>query len=277
MEGYPSFIIIGAMKAGTTTLYRWLDLHPDCTLPAVKEPAFFALEDRWNRGLKWYRSIFPEGHTITGEASVIYTDPIFAPMAAERMSSTLPDVRLVFVARHPVERARSHYIHQVQRGRERRTFEDAIRAPNNPYLRRSCYFSALKPFIDRFSPAHLLVVWFEELFTSDQDYEWRRLLKYLGLSGSERPIAIHNRTAERPIWSRTGRWIFDTGFRAAPSWLPKPIRSVARALLTNDSSQVVKRLISSADDDMSGSLPATMWEDVELFLAWAGSSNNRWK
>ena len=276
MTRSPDFIIVGAMKAGTTTIFRWLGNHPDCALPSVKEPAFFALEDRWMRGTQWYNSLFPEEARVTGEASVSYTDPDRSGLAAQRISSTLPDVRLVFIARHPMERARSHYVHQVQRGRERRSFEAVMRVPDNPYLRRSHYFSTLEPYIGLFAPAQLFIAWFEELFAED-DTEWLRLLDYLGLGASGRPALTYNRSADRPILSSSGQWLADKGLHAVPSWVPTPVRSLARSLLIKESSPGMERLLSSATGEAAPSAAASMWEDAHRFLEWAGSEQNRWQ
>lgn len=277
MTRVPDFIVIGAMKAGTTTLFRWLGTHPECALPTVKEPSFFARPNRWKLGMEWYCSLFPEEGELTGEASVIYTDPRFAGTAARRIAATLPKIRLVFVARHPLTRARSHYVHQVQRGRERRTFDDAVRSSNNLYTARSCYFSVLQPYANLFAPDQLAVIWFEELFAADGSSEWSRLLRFLGLTHTPRPSVVYNRSVDRPTLFGGGRWLWDRGIRAVPSWLPAQVLVVARSLLSRDSSPMIRRLISSAETEVDGPEVDHMWEDVDRFLAWAGSDLNRWR
>lgn len=129
----PDFILIGAQKSGTTALYDYLSQHP-ALLPALKkETHFFDVHHR--RGLNWYRAYFPlqrdldrasQTHgtrAITGEATPYY---LFHPHARQRIHAVLPDVKLIALLRNPVDRAYSQYQHQVRRGREPLTFEQAI-------------------------------------------------------------------------------------------------------------------------------------------------------
>ncbi len=111
----PDFLIIGAAKCGTTTLFHKLGQHPDISMASMKEPEFFSRDERYERGLDWYRSLFAaaEPHQRCGEASGTYTWHPSLPDAAGRIARTLPDVKLIYIMRHPIERAYSHYIQQV--------------------------------------------------------------------------------------------------------------------------------------------------------------------
>ena len=75
VETPPSFIVVGAMKSGTTSLYKWLSGHSGCCFCRLKEPHFFSIN--WDRGIDWYRGLFSEcpNQQISGEASQSYTDP----------------------------------------------------------------------------------------------------------------------------------------------------------------------------------------------------------
>ena len=90
--------------------------------------AIIARQKSWERGFEQYAELFVNAgpDELTGEASVAYTDPGGAGLAAARMHESIPDARLIYLVRHPVERARSHYRHEVQRGRETRPFRVAI-------------------------------------------------------------------------------------------------------------------------------------------------------
>lgn len=119
----PDFVIVGAMKAGTTSLATWLRAHPQVFMPEQKELHFF--DTFWSRGVDWYRSLFagaPEG-ALLGEATPNY---MVIEHWVERMASVVPDARLIAVLRHPVDRAWSHYRHSVTRGDEVRPFTEAI-------------------------------------------------------------------------------------------------------------------------------------------------------
>lgn len=262
----PDFIIIGAMKAGTTTLFRWLEEHPGCDMPDVKEPEFFINDQQWETGPSRYISLFdrPTG-MISGEASAGYTDPSVANLAAERIAEIVPDVKLVFVARDPIARLRSHYRHEVQRGRERRPFGQVVDL-QSPYVQRSLYSESLAPFVDRFTPGQIKVVIFEGLFESDSpEQSWRELLDFLGLAASPLPTTVANVSANKKGFSRLASWAWERGITKPPSWLPRlPRRMLKRLLLRDD--QEYRDLIQSSDETIPPALRHRLGEDAERFV-----------
>jgi hypothetical protein len=147
MSQLPNFLIIGAAKAGTTSLWAYLRQHPEVFFPANKEPNFFALEDRslslrgpaspkvlhellysycvqdYESYLGLFRSV--RGQKAVGEASVRY---LYAQEAPERIRASIPDVRLVAILRNPVSRLYSHYSMNRQYGLESLGVLEAIEA-----------------------------------------------------------------------------------------------------------------------------------------------------
>ena len=127
----PDFLIIGAQRSGTTSLYHYLASHPHVRSPFGKELQFFTLH--WGRGVGWYKSHFPPSRDMTSdgvrfqtfEASPYY---LYHPLAAERAARVVPDASLVALLRNPVDRAFSHYLHNVRLGFETLSFEDALAA-----------------------------------------------------------------------------------------------------------------------------------------------------
>ena len=125
----PSFIVVGAQRCGSTTLFRLLSEHPDVVRPtASKGIGYFDVN--YGRGLRWYRGHFPlaAGHgpdKVTFESSGYYS---FHPLAAGRMATDLPGVRAVMLVRDPVERAHSAYKHEAARGFEDLDFAGALEA-----------------------------------------------------------------------------------------------------------------------------------------------------
>jgi len=128
----PDTLIIGAQKAATTALYAYLRQHPAVLGPSWKEVNYF--DRHYARGETWYRGHFPNVlrvrrvkrrglEPVVAEASTGY---LFHPLAPERVKALLPDARLVALVRDPVERAYSHYQHEVALGREALSFEEAI-------------------------------------------------------------------------------------------------------------------------------------------------------
>ena len=123
----PDFAVIGAMKAGTSFFYHLLTQHPLVERAAAKELHFFT--SHFDLGVEWYRRCFPQPkwkdgrRTLTGEATPGY---LRSPLAAERMARIVPEARLITLLRNPVDRAYSDYQQVVRKGRESRSFEEAI-------------------------------------------------------------------------------------------------------------------------------------------------------
>jgi hypothetical protein len=130
----PDFVIIGAAKAGTTSLYAWLCGHPCVSRPRAKEIHYFSF--LYYRGEDWYRQFFPTERArrefaaehgrpfLTGEASPSYMNDALAP---ERMHRLLPDVKLLVLLREPVDRAYSQFQMRRRQGQEPfESFEDAL-------------------------------------------------------------------------------------------------------------------------------------------------------
>lgn len=131
----PDFYVIGAAKAGTTTLYSILSQHPDVFMPDRKEPEFFARDERYARGIEDYAALF-EGASadqIVGEASTIYSlSPLF-PDTAARIRRHTPEARFIYVLREPVSRAFSYYVQIIKNYQNatgdtsvHRTFEEFV-------------------------------------------------------------------------------------------------------------------------------------------------------
>lgn len=120
----PSFVIIGAMKGGSTSLYSYITAHPRIKLALDKELHYFHLY--FHRGRNWYLGNFPTrvtGGAITGEATPDY---MFYPAAPQRMADMLPEAKIIAVLRNPVDRAYSHYAHVARYGLENLSFDDAV-------------------------------------------------------------------------------------------------------------------------------------------------------
>lgn len=129
----PDFLVIGAQKAGTTSLFNYLIEHPGILATVRKQMHYF--DNRYSRGHNWYRSHFPMQlqrvyreqrlgyRCLTGEATPYY---IFHPHAPRRIAELLPNVRLIVLLRDPVDRAYSHYNHELRKKTETLTFEEAL-------------------------------------------------------------------------------------------------------------------------------------------------------
>ncbi len=159
----PSFVVIGAMKCGTTSLHGYLDSHPDVCMSRDKETDYFIAEHNLGRGAAWYRGQFADSAAARGESSPNYTKEHLFPGVARRMAGLLPDARLIYCIREPVARMVSHYVHNFAHGREGRSFEAAVAEADNNYLLTSSYARQLRPFLEHYGEDRLLLVSAEAL------------------------------------------------------------------------------------------------------------------
>ena len=230
----PSFLLIGAMKSGTTTLYWYLREHPDVFMATPKEPNFF--NDHWHRGVGWYERLFAAAGAAQarGEASVRYTSYPDNPECPCRIASVLPDVRLLYVVRDPIARMRSHYQHEVAALREWLPVERALR--ENPiYLDVSRYATQLERYLDRFPREQLLVVRAEELFVNPS-LVLPRVYRFVGVDPSFQPAdpaRRDNETAQRfqlPVVVRRGIGLAVRAdvYRHVPQWAKETVRTLTR-------------------------------------------------
>jgi hypothetical protein len=204
----PAFLIVGAQRSGTTTLYRVLSEHPAVARPTIsKGIGYFDL--RYERGSRWYAGHFPLAvlarrrhgpHAVTFESSGYY---LFHPLAAGRIARDLPGVKIVVMVREPVERAYSAHRHELARGFETEEFERAIELEperlagevekivadpsyesfdhrHHAYLSRSRYSEQIDRFIDEVGADRVHVV-DADVFFADPVGEFERLRAWLGL------------------------------------------------------------------------------------------------
>jgi hypothetical protein len=201
-RGLPDFLIIGAQRAGTTSLFEYLCRHPQIAPPTHKEIHFF--DDSWWRGVRWYRRFFPLAHpgrrALTGEASPYY---LFHPAVPERVAETCPEVRLIVLLRDPVARAHSQYHHARRCGYEHLSFEEALRLEperlageeqelqvdsrhrsfshrRHSYATRGLYADQLERWLSFFRLEQLLVLRTEDLL-AHTNATFRAALDFLGL------------------------------------------------------------------------------------------------
>jgi len=112
----PRVFIIGAMKSATTSLAELLARHPQVAVSQPKEPGYFSRDERFARGEKWYLDHFAHarGGQLLCDASTCYSRSQRYPMAASRLFNYAPDAKLIYILRNPVERAYSHYVHEME-------------------------------------------------------------------------------------------------------------------------------------------------------------------
>jgi hypothetical protein len=209
----PDFILVGAQKCGTTSLYHNLTKHPNVMPCFVKEVHYFDVN--FSKGIIWYQSHFPsrvykyiqqrgKQPAVTGESSPYY---LFHPHAPRRVSEVMPRVKLIAILRNPLQRAYSHYHHEVRMGFETLSFEDAVEQEQErllgerekmiadedyysfnhrhySYLSRGIYVDQLMNWMRWFSRDQILILKSED-FYQDSRSVMKRIAAFLELPGWE--------------------------------------------------------------------------------------------
>ena len=210
----PNFFLIGAQKAGTTSLYSYLKQHPQVYMSPIKEPFFFDHEID-SRGevvrekfggpvtphvkfadIREYRTLFRgvSGEKAIGEASVLY---IYAPGTAERIKRYVPEAKLIALLRNPADRAYSAFLHAVRIGREPLTdFAQALREEDDRiwynwhyqfhYRNRGLYYAQLKRYFEVFG-REKVGVWLYEDLSNDPIGVVQSVLRFLGVNDTFTP------------------------------------------------------------------------------------------
>lgn len=176
----PTFIIIGAMRAGTTSLYDILSHHPQISMSQQKETDFFIAEKSWSRGTGWYTRQFDPSKRIRGEASPNYTKRHVFTGVPERIYATVPNVKLIYLLRDPVARAISHIYHLQAHAPD--PISDNEQVPEEMYrhlLQTSFYAWQLAPYRALFPTSQLLCLDFDR-FRSAPDSVVSEVLEFVG-------------------------------------------------------------------------------------------------
>lgn len=173
------------MKAGTTTLSTWLAQHPGLYLCRPKEPQFFSRAEAASRGWAWYSALFEEAEAgqLLGEASTCYTRwPQFGDVAG-RLGEAVPGARLIYLVRHPVERAYSHYRHEMQRvlarGETPLDFETALQEIPE-IIDASLYGVQIDRMLEHYSSDRILILLTDDLKERPTEV-WNDVQTFLGV------------------------------------------------------------------------------------------------
>jgi hypothetical protein len=276
MGRLPDFVVIGAMKSGTTSLAAYLDRHPDVAVSTPKEPNFFADPGNWERGLGWYKGLFPDGVQVVGEASVFYTMVPEYVGAPARIRRTVPEVRLIYLVRDPIERMRSMFVHRADkhRGQGRTLAESIERHP--AYLEISRYGRQIEPYLELFREDQILILTTDELRTSP-DTLLSRAFRHIGVEPTASPMRILlNRGDEKRNLGDVGYWlakaIHKTGARR---WLPPVVRRTFKVLFSTKFTHDLLRLDAAMERDLRKNLAPDM-EVIRRMVTASGAAIPDW-
>jgi hypothetical protein len=230
----PTFLVIGAPKAGTTSLHRYLGSHPDVFMSETKELNFFIADLNWSRGVDWYARHFEAAGDAKaiGEASPRYTQYPDYRGVAERAAALLPDAKLVYLVRDPLSQMLSHYADRRLWGSERRPVNKAL-LEDPVYLETARYAFQLEQFLAHFPRDRIHVVVSERLRSEETRADaLAGILRFLGVDERWTSGEI---AEEHNVGMATRRWFFQrlAATRswhalavATPGWLQRPLSPI---------------------------------------------------
>lgn len=273
----PNFLVIGAQKSATSSLCALLRQHPDVFMCEPKEPYFFSHDEIFANGMGWYESLFSGGANAAalGEGSTTYTQHHLYPHAAERVADALPDVKLIFMARHPVERIVSHWMHlRTKGGRETLPLNEAVRA-REEYIDHSLYTHQLDFYREHYHTDSFRLLFFED-FKNDAAAVTRSCFSFLGVN----PDAWTPDDAQR-VRHASSEGRTDTGMlrplRRVPGFAV--LRDLAPAGLRESFRRVLKKPVGEApefDADTRAWLEDRLRDDAHAYLRSAGKPKDYW-
>lgn len=275
----PTFLIIGAMRCGTSSLHRYLREHPEIHMARRKELNFFSLEENWARGRSWYAEQFAEaGDAVAvGEATPKYTWYPMVPGVPERIAATVPDVRLIYLMRDPVERMRSEYAYRFARAWEHRPISEAL-LTDEDYRHRSSYAMQIGRYLSLFDRSRILLLVAEDL--RDRRAETvRTTLEFLGVRSDWVPPSIdveaNPPSDRRPTWlfRKIGRAMFKT---EAAMGRPSPTRRRVSPRLQRLMSRPIPKEKLTLDETTRATLRNAMRSDVAQLAALMPSGFEGW-
>ena len=206
----PNFMVLGASKSATTTLYNILKNHDEIYAPSFKEPHFFNITKNFKKGLVWYENTY---YNTTGDykAVIDFTPTYFyTPNCAQRIYEKLgPDMRFIIILRNPVDRAYSHYLHSKRDGYENKSFMDALTSEKSrldssrqqddilselrfSYLAQGDYHRMLSDYLKYYSLDNFLIINFESEITNGLELTSKRISEFLNIDLSHLDLDLHS-------------------------------------------------------------------------------------
>lgn len=297
MTRVPDFFVMGAQKAGTTTLHHWLSQSAQVALPWTKETHFFRDKDKFYKGVGWYMGQFKSLDAKSKVVGEVDPEYMYFPECAERIKSVVRAPKLIFILREPLSRARSQYQMSVRRGYEALPFSDALAAEkerlktggrfsqiHHSYLDRSLYGKQLELILAHFDESEVLVLMFDELFLSQDSAEkaLSKIFNFLGidLKKININISVRENSASIPRFSFVRDFIYKKSLikKLIGKTIPSPgIKiKIMRFLDRINSKKMINMKSEGYDDACPEFVYKLLIEDLYRVQASCGVDVSRW-
>lgn len=281
----PTFFIIGAPKAGTTSLHHYLDQHPQIQMSQVKEPRFFAgpandipyPPDRID-SREEYECLFDPAFNVRGESSTDYATHPRRSGAPERIKALVPDAKFIYMVRDPIARTVSHYKMRAALLGETRTLSDALGDLSDlrsPYISPSLYASQLELYLQSFPEDSVLVIDQSDLL-SDRRPTLKQIFSFLSVDTHIDSPQFDTELLDGQDW-RAYPSAYGSFIRrfVTPSlqWVPRNLRRSVRSSVER---RLWPPLEADLDDDLRSRLRERYYPEVERLRTLTGQSFSSW-
>lgn len=270
----PNFLVIGAMKCGTTSLCSMLGLHPEIFMCSPKDTCFFSNDDMYKRGWAWYESLFQGAASkrAKGEGTDNYTKQLLYPKAIPRIAKNLPNARLIYITRHPLVQIRSAWMHCRVHGYDNLPFAKGVKE-HKSYLDTVNYLKQVDAYREYFPDEQILVLFLEDLEV-DPDTVLKKCFQFLRV-GDDVEIAdkeprnlFTNRYGDRMLLSLIRRLPYSQSlFKVTPRFVYHMMQPLLKWRMTRR---------PKWDDDLRKWVIDQLSESIQCFLEQYGKPKNFW-
>jgi len=272
------FIVIGAMKAATSTICSYLEDHPDTYMVPRAEPNYFSRDENFARGDAWYDAHFAPRttETLCGEGSNGYSWRNLHPETAARMTAYNPDMKIIYMVRHPIDRIVSALLQRRTNSGDAvpATLDRAVREMPGEFVEQSRYWFNLAPYRDHFGDDRIHIAFMEDL-NRDPQAVFDGVCDFLGVARFARDEGNHqNRSIGKRMPSRAYTAVNRIpGIGLAKRLVPGGLKQLVRTRLL--SRKVTEKPRLSAD--LRAELAAHLRPEAEALLDHCGKPRDFWR
>jgi hypothetical protein len=278
VQGIPNLQIIGACKAGTTSLHHYLSLHPEICMSRPKEPGYLKRPD-WRTAIDEYRACFERPAKVLGEATASYSEYPRVPDIPRRMHALAPETRIIYMVRDPLARAESQYQHHVAMREELRPIEEAfgdVESEHNLYSCCSRYHLQITQYLEYFDRDRIMIVDNAEL-ADDREATLRRIFEFLEVdpdwTSDDFAVRLNTGRGKRGV-SDLGAAILNSGVATLSHRLPARMRTPVGDLVRRNFTREVPRTPLPAR--VTAALAGAVRQDSERLRAFTGRDFAHW-
>lgn len=274
----PNLVIIGAQKCATTSLHYYLGLHPEVSMSREKELDFFIREYNWDKGVQWYKSQFSGNTRIHGETSPNYSAYPFFDGVPERMQSVIPETKLIYSLRDPIDRIFAHYVHRYALGLENRSIGDALKDFDdcNLYVERSRYFMQLERYLAYFHSSSILIITAEDLYNNRRQ-TMKEIFRFLNVDEGYWSAKFHSlwhRSKYKRRKTETGMRLEKTAFTKFINFLPYELRGAAEKFSYIPFSSKIRKPV--LDESLRRKIIDFLKDDIERLREFTRNDLDGW-